>query len=72
RLTPDQRENVKKKFHVNIKPKGNECRECHSRMGILELRKLGFEENRAVDLEQLNIRGMITKYQEFYIPNIFN
>jgi len=72
RLTPDQRDNVKKKFHINIKPKGNECRECHSRNSALDLRSLGFSEGRAIDLEQLNIRGMITKYEEFYIPNIFN
>jgi hypothetical protein len=71
RLTPDQRDNVKKKFHVNIKPKGNECKECHSRESIIDYGELGFAANRIVDLEQLNITGMMTKYQKFYIPNLF-
>ncbi|MCK5427721.1 MAG: hypothetical protein KAJ34_08500, partial [Thermodesulfovibrionia bacterium] len=72
RLTPEQRDNVKKKFHVNIKPKGHECKTCHSKKGILDFRKLKFAENRVVDLEQLNIAGMITKYQKFYIPKLFS
>ncbi len=70
-LTPVQRENVKKKFHVSTKPKGHECKVCHSRKGLLDFRKLRFAENRIVDLEQLNIAGMITKYEKFYIPNLF-
>jgi hypothetical protein len=71
KLTPEQRENVKKKFHVNIKPKGHECKTCHSKDGILDFKALGFAENRIVDLEQLNVAGMITKYQKFYIPKLF-
>ncbi len=70
-LTPDQRDNVKKKFHVDIKPKGHECKKCHSKKSILDFRKLGFADNRVVDLEQLNITGMITKYEKFYLPNLF-
>ena len=72
KLTPEQRDNVKKKFHVNIKPKGHECKTCHSKKGVLDFRKLKFAENRVVDLEQLNIAGMITKYQKFYIPKLFS
>ncbi len=71
KLTPEQRDGVKKKFHLNIKPKGHECDKCHSKEGILDFKKLGFAENRIVDLEQLNIKGMITKYEEFYLPNLF-
>jgi DNA-directed RNA polymerase subunit M/transcription elongation factor TFIIS len=70
-LTPEQRDNVKKKFHVHIKPKGHECKTCHDKKGILDFRKLGFADNRIVDLEQLNIAGMITKYEKFYLPNLF-
>ncbi len=70
-LTPEQRDNVKKKFHVNIKPKGHECKVCHSRKGLLEYKELGFAKNRTIDLEQLNIKGMVTKYEKFYIPNLF-
>ncbi len=71
KLTPEQRDNVKKKFHVNIKPKGHACQDCHSRKGILDFKVLGFAPNRAVDLEQLNIKGLVTKYEKFYIPNLF-
>jgi hypothetical protein len=71
RLTPDQRDNAKKKFHVNIKAKGHECKACHEKKGLLDFRKLGFTANRVVDLEQLNITGMITKYETFYLPNLF-
>jgi hypothetical protein len=70
-LTPEQRDGVKKKFHVNIKPKGHECKECHAEKGILDFKKLGFTSNRTVDLEQLNVSGMITKYETFYLPNLF-
>jgi len=70
-LTPEQRDGVKKKFHVNIKPKGHECHTCHSKNGILDFKKLGFTKNRIVDLEQLNVKGMITKYEKFYLPELF-
>ncbi len=71
KLTPEQRDNVKKKFHVNIKPKGHECKVCHSKKSILDFKKLGFTDNRIIDLQELNIKGMITKYETFYIPNLF-
>ncbi len=71
KLTPEQRDNVKKKFHINTKPKGHECKDCHSKRGILNFRELGFQANRTVDLQQLNITGMVTKYEKFYIPNLF-
>jgi hypothetical protein len=71
KLTPEQRDNVKKKFHVSIIPKGHECQKCHSKKGILNFSKLGFSANRIIDLEQLNIKGMVTKYEKFYIPNLF-
>ncbi|MBI5056240.1 MAG: hypothetical protein HZB61_06485 [Nitrospirae bacterium] len=70
-LTPEQRDNVKKKFHVGIKAKGHECKKCHSKGGLMDFKALSFSENRIVDIEQLNIAGMITKYEKFYIPNLF-
>ena len=71
KLTPEQREGVKNKFHVNIKPKGHECKTCHSKQSILKFENLGFSENRIADLEQLNVKGMLTKYGEFYLPDLF-
>ena len=70
-LTPEQRDVFKMKFHENIKPKGYECEMCHSKTGILDYASLGFEPNRAVDLQQMNIKGMITKYKVFHLPALF-
>lgn len=71
KLTPEQRDGVKNKFHVNIKPKGYDCNTCHTPKGILDFKKLGFTENRIADLEQLNVKGLMTKYRTFYLPNLF-
>jgi len=71
RLTPEQREGVKNQFHENIKPKGLECRKCHSEKSILDYRHLGFSEKRARDLTHLEVAGMIAKYEEFYLPELF-
>lgn len=70
-LTPEQRAGVTKKFHVDILPKGPECHTCHASNGILDFKKLGFSEKRITDLENLSIKGMITKYDEFYLPDLF-
>lgn len=70
-LTPEQREGVTKKFHEDIQPKGPECHTCHASDGILDYKKLGFSEKRILDLENLSIKGMITKYDEFYLPDLF-
>ncbi len=71
RLTPEQREGVKKKFHVDIRPKGPACQTCHASKGILDFQALGFSPKRITDLENLSIKGMITKYDEFYLPDLF-
>jgi hypothetical protein len=71
KLTPEQREGVKNQFHQNIKPKGHECKACHSKQSILNFKRLGFSEKRTADLEQLNITGMLAKYEQFYLPDLF-
>jgi hypothetical protein len=71
KLTPEQREGVTKKFHADIRPKGPECHTCHASNGILNFKKLGFSEKRIVDLENLSIKGIITKYDQFYLPDLF-
>jgi len=71
KLTPEQRDGVKNKFHINIKPIGHECKTCHSKDSILDYKNLGFSEKRIVDLEQLNVKGLMTKYKTFYLPNLF-
>jgi hypothetical protein len=71
KLTPEQRDGMTKKFHADIRPKGPECQTCHSSKSILDFKSLDFSENRTVDLENLSIKGMITKYDEFYLPDLF-
>jgi hypothetical protein len=47
------------------------CDECHSPNGILDFRKLGFNETETKDLEYMNIKSLLTKYETFVIPNLF-
>ena len=71
-LTPDQRASVTNQFHKSIKPKGYECKECHNdKKSILNLKALGFSEKRISELTTLEIVGIITKYQDFYLPEFF-
>jgi hypothetical protein len=70
KLSPEQRDGVKSKFHQNIKPKGYDCKTCHTGKSILDFKKLGFSEKRTSDLTTLEIVGVITKYEEFYLPEI--
>jgi len=71
KLSPEQREGIKNKFHENIKPKGHECLKCHSEDSILDFKKLGFSETRAANLKELGVVGMIAKYESFYLPELF-
>ena len=71
-LTPEQRAGVTNQFHEHIKPKGYECKECHNdKKSILNFKKLGFSEQRISDLTTLEIVGIITRYEDFYLPEFF-
>jgi len=71
-LSPEQREAVKNEFHKKIKPQGHDCKACHSENSILEFQQLGFSENRALILKNLTIVDMLSKYEEFHIPEFFD
>jgi len=71
KLSPEQREGIKNKFHENIKPIGHACRKCHAENSILDFKGLGFSENRTANLKELAVVGMIEKYESFYLPEIF-
>ena len=47
------------------------CNECHSQHGILDFGELGFSEKKERDLIYLNIKGLVTKYKTFYLPDLF-
>lgn len=70
-LTPEQRKIETQRFHIDIGGKGSECQTCHSDKSILDFKALGFSAKRTVDIEALNIKGIITKYDEFYLPDLF-
>jgi hypothetical protein len=70
RLTPDQREGQKNRFHADIRPKGPDCKGCHAKNGILNFKRLGFAEDRISRLEQLNIAEPPIGHTEFYLPDL--
>ena len=72
-LGNDNKEKELEYFHRDIARKGiiETCNECHSANGILDFKKLGFNEKRAKDLEYMNIKSMVTKYDTFVIPDLF-
>jgi hypothetical protein len=70
-FTPEQRKDRTMRFHADTVAKGPDCQTCHSSKGMLDFKGLGFSPKRIVDIEQLNIKGIITKYDEFYLPDLF-
>jgi hypothetical protein len=71
KLSPEERGAIKNKFHENIQPKGHDCKDCHSDHSILDFKQLGFSDNRASNLKELSVVGMLSEYKEFYIPEFF-
>ncbi|MCK5427229.1 MAG: hypothetical protein KAJ34_05995 [Thermodesulfovibrionia bacterium] len=72
-MQPAEKERELKYFHREIAKQeiSVACDECHSPNGILDFRKLGFNETEAKDLEYMNIKSLLTKYETFVIPNLF-
>jgi hypothetical protein len=71
-LSPEQREGIKNKFHEKIKPQGHGCKTCHIDKSLLDLERLGFAANRIENLKKLNVIGMLEKYENFYMPELFS
>lgn len=71
RLRPEQREGLKNKFHGDIKAKNFECKECHSEQGLLNFKQLGFSNIRIANLLSLEVVGIMDKYEDFYLPKLF-
>jgi hypothetical protein len=60
-------------FHKDIARKevSVACNECHVPDGMINFVKLGFDKTTSNDLQYLNIKNLVTKYDTFYIPNLF-
>jgi len=72
-LRPEEKEKELKYFHKDVAKMeiSVACNECHSPKGILDFKQLGFEERKINDLQYLNIKSLVTKYDVFYMPNLF-
>jgi hypothetical protein len=68
-----EREDELEHFHRDVAKKDVSvaCEECHSAESILDFRRLGFDEKKAKDLVNLNVKGLVSKYETFYFPNLF-
>lgn len=73
-LSEKDRESLKKRFHKTVRGKGRRCGRCHAEesKSYLPFRQLGFSDGRIMDLTNLNILGLIEKYDEFYMPNLLS
>lgn len=61
-------------FHRDIEKKeiSVACDQCHSTHSILNYTELGFDSKKKSQLENLNLKGLVTKYKTFYLPQLFN
>lgn len=61
-------------FHRDIEKKAISvaCDQCHSTPGILDYAGLGFDWKKQWQLENLNLKGLVTKYKTFYLPRLFD
>ena len=71
KLSDNDREAVKERFHKLTQATGRQCSRCHtSQDPYLPFAELGFSERRQQDLENLPIIGLIDKYKQFFMPNL--
>ncbi len=73
-LSSEERGKELKFFHRDIARKDISvaCNDCHTANGMLNFRQIGFDDKRAKDLEYMNIKSLITKYDTFYLPHLFD
>jgi hypothetical protein len=72
-LRQAEREKKLRYFHRDIARKGISvaCDECHSQNSILNFSALGFDRKEANNLIHLDLKGLVTKYETFYFPDLF-
>jgi hypothetical protein len=72
-LSQEKKEEELQYFHRDIARKeiSVACNGCHSPDGMLDYVGLGFNKTRTKDLEYMNIKSLVTKYDVFYLPNLF-
>ena len=60
-------------FHRDITKKefSVACNECHFSKGVLDFKKLGYDDKKAKYLKELDAKRLETEYDIFYFPHIF-
>ncbi|MCX8045057.1 MAG: hypothetical protein N3B18_13135 [Desulfobacterota bacterium] len=72
RLSADERTQLVQEAHQGTELKEFvRCSQCHSYKGIMDFYGLGFDQTRAHQLEKLEVSGMLTNYEVFYFPELF-
>ncbi len=71
-LTDEDREGLKRRFHKLIMEKGRKCKRCHTEVdkSYLPFQELAFSAQRIEELTNLNIVGIVDKYEDFYLPSL--
>ncbi len=68
----DQQAEAKVRIHKDISQKPIFCDECHTKNGLLDFRSLLYPPVIANRLETGEVATMITRYNEFYLPTMFD
>jgi len=70
-LTPSEKQRQLDFFHRDIERKeiSVACNGCHAADSILDFEQLGFDEKKTSRLINLNVKGLVTKYEVFYFPH---
>jgi len=71
-LSPEQKKEIVDRLHTGTELKEFiKCSECHTSEGIMNFKELGFEPARINQLVKMEIGGMLTNYDVFYFPQVF-
>jgi len=71
-LSKEEHEQIVAQAHQGTETKQFvRCSQCHSHEGIMDFRALGFDQTRTSQLEKLEVSGMLTNYEVFYFPDLF-
>ena len=69
---PDKKKEIEDRLHRGTELKEFiKCSACHTTGGMMNFTKLGFEPARINQLVKMEIGGMLTNYDVFYFPQIF-
>jgi hypothetical protein len=71
-MPPEQKQAIEDTLHAGTELKDFiKCSACHVADGIMNFRELGFDPARINQMVKMEIGGMITNYDIFYFPQIF-